>query len=251
LPKSGAARFAGVMSIVFFLIAIFAASRIPSLLKEINPTPTSQIKLTDTVQVISSPSSTLIVNETPSLIPDATAIIKRINSKDVELVPISIENANQVSILYSFNLGSDLIRWSISADGKNLVTGHKVAESVIRYYVRVWDMLNGNEVKSIRMPLILNDLYSKDGGAFITQCNKSTARVADEKSYDCTQGELFEIKMPNGELNSVSKFPGKVIGITNDYQMAIVNTCNEWIQQWYYLGPRVMSVIIPPQQNPK
>jgi formylglycine-generating enzyme required for sulfatase activity len=59
LSKSGVARFAGVMSILFFLFAIFAASRIPSLIKEISFTATSSNLITPTI------SSTLIVSETP------------------------------------------------------------------------------------------------------------------------------------------------------------------------------------------
>lgn len=85
LSKSGAARFAGAVSIVFFLFAIFAASRIPSLIKEINLTSTSSNLITPTI------SSTLIVSETP--------------------LPTEITDAKGVSMLLvpagEFMMGSD------------------------------------------------------------------------------------------------------------------------------------------------
>ncbi len=62
-----ATSFISIMAIVFCVASVTLIPILSSLSKKPEPTPTPQIKLTNTVEVISSPSSTLEVNEIPSL----------------------------------------------------------------------------------------------------------------------------------------------------------------------------------------
>lgn len=88
------------MAIVFCVASVTLIPILSSLSKKPEPTPTPQIKLTNTVEVISSPFSTLAVTEIPSLTstPVITVIPARLpteitDAKDVKMELVSVNDS--------------------------------------------------------------------------------------------------------------------------------------------------------------
>ena len=93
------------MAILFCMASVTLIPLLGSLNKKSEPTPTSQIELANTVEVISSPSSTLAVNEIPSL--TSTPVITATPTP----LPTEITDAKGVSMVLvpegEFIMGSD------------------------------------------------------------------------------------------------------------------------------------------------
>ena len=225
--------------IVITLIVVLGSRPLIEMLDKptLTATSTDSFVFTQTPIATSKPATVFsAASITPTNAPPPVVL----GGAEFSLSQISLSNIEQLEMLSTIYIGEkNVVDSDISPDGKLFVAVLKeiALSGVSKYSIQAWNFNDGISTFSLDTETIsASSILVRNDGFYYSVCNQG---------YFCSDAEIFFVDRDNWQPTSRGKIEGDVLALSQDGNLAAVNTCTKYQRGWrdtYYCAYEKMSV---------